>query len=95
MREEIDRLAVELERSLSRKLWAMLLAALCFCAAAVLAVGCGADTAQRQTCYAQADSVAWLEAEQRCNLASGVAWEDCPERQAILAELRAAYSRCP
>jgi hypothetical protein len=46
----------------------------------------------RQLCYTGAELHANAEVQKRC---AGVAWEDCPERPAILAELSAAYRRCP
>jgi hypothetical protein len=48
------------------------------------------DEAARQACYLRAEAVFATQAA-----SCPAAWEDCPERQAILNELRAAQERCP
>ena len=56
----------------------------------VLLAGCSSATADRQLCYAEVDA-RFAAAVTACP----GAWDDCPEREAILARAKAEDEACP
>lgn len=58
---------------------------------AILLASCGG--AQRQACYLTAESNADQAVYERC-VKRGVTWSECPDREAIMAELASEQSRC-
>lgn len=55
----------------------------------IFAVACSHSQAERQACYARAETAAAQAA-----MACPGSWKDCPERPRILAELKADQERC-
>jgi hypothetical protein len=60
-------------------------------AALVAGAGCGPSAAERERCYAAAETAAQRRVEREC---PGL-FDPCPASDDILAELRAAQEGCP
>lgn len=55
----------------------------------VLAAACGYD---RSACLMSAREAAWQDRQASCDVDE---WDECEERERILAELRQSASQCP